>query len=349
MRHARNQKPWPTRENGPGAVLAKGETLMVKLGHSIFSRLFFAILSGWLLTVAGCYTNQVISASGLNALATQQSAHRLALRGENGSEVLVAPRTRVRFVRSDGSYTAWVRAKELWISDEGVLVRHRYPLPELQAVQIAGLDTEAVSLLLKSAPDGGTAVEMGQGTVVLQAPRQDLTKWVQAFVVAQAQERIPQVFRDANYKLDFFLTRDPARRFAKVLYDLRRLHRGDILGTWGLAVRADEWNWLSGQELVLALDDGLELLDGLRFSDVQTMQVASYDSGKTAKMVGMTTLAVVTVAAVVALSVAMRGGGSMSGDPFKSLQSGDHPTGSSLWIAPFASPSSTGAHPLLIR
>lgn len=324
---------------------------MVKPAHWLWSRLFLTLLSGLLLTATGCYSQQVVSASGLNALATQQPVHRLALRGENGSEVLVAPRSRVRFVRSDGTYTPWVRAKELWINDEGVLVRHRHSLAALHEIQIAGLDADGVSLLMKSAPAGSTAVEMGQGAVRLQAKREDLATWVRAFVVALAQQRRPDVFRNFNYKFDFLLTRDPAKRYAKVIYDLRRLPSADFLGTWGLAVRADEWNWLSGQDLVRALDDGLELLDGLRFSDVRTMEVARYDSRKTAKAVGMATLAVVTVAAVVALSVALGGGGGGggSGDPFRGQESSDQPTGSSLWIAPFPSPSLTGARPLLTR
>jgi len=59
----------------------------------------------------------------------------------------------------------------------------------------------------------------------------------------------------------------------------------------------------------------------------------------------------VTVAAVVAVAVALRAnlGGLSTGSGGGPGSDDHHATGSSLWIAPFPSPSSAGARPLLTR
>ncbi len=327
---------------------------MVKARHLLRSRLILTILPGLLLTAAGCFSQQVVSAIGLEGLAAQQPAPRLALRGKTGSEVLVGPRSHVRFVRANGTYTPWMRAADLWINEEGVLVRHHYPLEQLHEIQIAGLAPEELSLLVQSAPAGGTALPLSQDTVVLRAEGEGLAKWVRSFVVALARQRLPEVFQRFRYDLTLLLNHDPAERCKFFVRDLRQMGRGDILGRWGVAVRDDELFFMDGRDLLRVLDKGIDLLDGLRFSDLQAMEVEHYESRKTAVAVGKAALAAVTVTAAVAASVALRADIVKLAEPSLAFANDDKrrddsPTGSSLWIAPFPSPSATGARPLLLR
>lgn len=317
----------------------------------------------FLLSIAGCFSHRAVPAAALGnlgAAAAKEPEARVLLQGEDGAKVPLEPRSRVRFVRADGSCSPWLRAGELWLSAEGVLVRHRHPLEALREIRIAGLDEGAVNLLLQAAPAGALALDLGQGLVGLKAEPGPLAAWVRDFVVALAQQRAPHIFQQEGQGFALLSPLRPDQRYARVIGELRRATDGSFLGSWGLAVRTEEWHWVRGPELLRTLDEGLELLDGLSFADLRTLEVERFDLGKTAAAVVLTGAVVVIGLAVAVVtaplggrgpSLPLGGGGVLGklvpniggdGDP----DAGPRLAGYTLWIAPLPTPSSTGARPL---
>jgi hypothetical protein len=308
----------------------------------------------FLLSVAGCFSQQAVPAAGLGnlgAAAAREPQARILLQGEDGAKVPVAPQSRVRFVRADGSYSPWLRAGDLWLSADGVLVRHRHPLEALLEIRIAGLDQDGVNLLLQAAPAGALALDLGQGIVALKAEPGPLAAWVRDFVVTLAQQRAPHIFQQEGQGFALLSPPSPGQRYTRVIGELRRGTDGSFLGAWGLAVRAEEWHWVRGRELLRVLDQGLELLDGLCFADLRTLEVERFDIGKTAASVVLTGAAVVTGLALAVVTAPLgsgRGLGNLvsgisgGGDPGPAIS----PAGYTLWIAPLPTPTSTGARPL---
>lgn len=57
-----------------------------------------------------------------------------------GDEVRIDPNSDVRFQRTDGSWTPWRSASDLWVNDEGVLVPYHASVADLDRMHVEGLD-----------------------------------------------------------------------------------------------------------------------------------------------------------------------------------------------------------------
>lgn len=104
------------------------------------------------------------------------------VRDHDGDEVRIDPNSEVRFLRTDGSWTPWHQASDLWVSDDGVLVPYTAKIGELDRVRVAGLTESDVAALRASATFRDTVEEDGSDHVLAG----DLGPWLTRFIGARA-------------------------------------------------------------------------------------------------------------------------------------------------------------------
>ncbi|HEY3358461.1 MAG TPA: hypothetical protein VGQ83_34760 [Polyangia bacterium] len=99
--------------------------------------------------VTGCYANTVVT-SDLAGLRQGNRTRELVLQTSAGDRTRIGPNSEVRFLRTDGQWTAWVQANELCVSGDAVALcqapagrparlRWRY----VQGVEVKNLDGAA--------------------------------------------------------------------------------------------------------------------------------------------------------------------------------------------------------------
>ncbi len=82
----------------------------------------FVGLIACLPTAVGCYSRDTVPAKGLAEIRAARSEEGVVF-GDDGDGVRVDPNSSIRFLRSDGTWTSWRRASDLYVNDEGVYVR----------------------------------------------------------------------------------------------------------------------------------------------------------------------------------------------------------------------------------
>ncbi len=112
---------------------------------------------------SGCYSRSIVHGTSVSALQRGNHGQTLVLRDVKGGHVHVDPRSRLRFYRSDGLWTAWVYARDLRVSQQGVFHRGRgdATLQGLSWQNIRGVEVKNLS--------GGKTYAAVVGTTIIIA------------------------------------------------------------------------------------------------------------------------------------------------------------------------------------
>ncbi|MDY0000671.1 MAG: hypothetical protein RBU30_05210 [Polyangia bacterium] len=94
---------------------------------------------------SGCYHTRAVSVQSLSGVERGNHTHELLFVSPEGQRVRLGPRSKIRFLRTDGLWTAWVRGYDLRVNAEGVFHRgrpHDYQLAGLRWSQVRGVEVE---------------------------------------------------------------------------------------------------------------------------------------------------------------------------------------------------------------
>ncbi|MDX2093041.1 MAG: hypothetical protein SFX73_34680 [Kofleriaceae bacterium] len=192
------------------------------------------------------YTKRRIAASEVAHLHRSGRDAEIILRADDGEPVRLGPRSYVRFQRADGSYTGGFEARDLAVSTTGVTnTGVRVPLNAVMQIRVANLDPPLLAILRRAAPGDASMVRLADGTYELYGSSAQLVDWVSAFVLASG-----------------------------------RSNKHDFVGGYG------DWRFLSvrgwgpameGYRISDVLEHGFLAPDGLRWDEIQAVEVAYVD------------------------------------------------------------------------
>src|SRR5687768_1062902 len=115
--------------------------------------------------LAACTSTSSVPAGSIAPL-KGPSSDTAVLRDEDGEPIRLDANSSLRFLRTDGSWTPWRSASELWVSNEGILVPYRCGVADLDRAAVTGLtDDEADELRAAAGPNDRTE---DNGGVVMQ-------------------------------------------------------------------------------------------------------------------------------------------------------------------------------------
>lgn len=95
-----------------------------------------------------------------------------------GHEVRIDPNSEARFERTDGTWTAWRSASELWVSDDGVVVPYATTIKQLDRVRVDAL-TPADLIEVQNTAGADDKYDYDGDSIVLSG---DLGPWLTRFV-----------------------------------------------------------------------------------------------------------------------------------------------------------------------
>jgi hypothetical protein len=192
------------------------------------------------LIATGCYSSRFVRGTDV-ATARGPYDDGIAVNLQGGAPVRLDPSSMVRVRRRDGSTSRWFAARNILISDDGVLVSFgRDPISSVRRAWVSGMRPEDAELLEALVPPGADLKRHGQ-QLELVPPSQGLLPWLRAFVAARPgsdSEAAPEEWQ---------------------------------LSTRGLVVG------LRGADLAGAVANGVQRVDGLRWEDVSSLEVRNFD------------------------------------------------------------------------
>ena len=213
-------------------------------------------------SMAACYTPRYsirsVPAANLAALGSGNHGEELLIADEDGSRVRIGPNSVVRFRRWDGSFSPEYHGRDLRVSAHGIFgKRLRVALVTARRARVSGMNPAYAGFLQKTAPAGVQLTADGQGTATLPVVGQELVSWLQRFIRATA------AIQEASA---------PGNRWIL-----------DALGRWSFDLpQVGGWsNPIVGSALIDAISTGVEIRDGIAWSDLQAVQVANVSGGKT--------------------------------------------------------------------
>ena len=96
---------------------------------------------GFSLLASGCYSTRAVHGDEISRLKRGPQV----LRAVEGTPVRIDPNSRVRFWRTDGSRTGWIKASELEVADDGVFIKRRNGVDGLQWSDVAHAEVNNLS------------------------------------------------------------------------------------------------------------------------------------------------------------------------------------------------------------
>lgn len=144
-------------------------------------RRFLSLLLAATFANACTSTNQV-PAQGLGGIHAPRFEEGVVY-AEDGEAIRVDPNTHIRFHRTDGSWTPWRDARELWVAKDGVVVRGKIDLcDESTSVAATDLAPELLSALRATEPHPGALAMDG---AIVRVQDKSVCAWLRsAFAVA---------------------------------------------------------------------------------------------------------------------------------------------------------------------
>ncbi len=234
------------------------------------------------LLATACTTTSAVTTRGVSGLESPTSGEAIYITDEHGAKLRVDPNTLIRFKRTDGAKTPWVRARKLHANGAGVFRIHRLDLDDVESAEIHGLHPDGVQLLARAKPHDAELYEDGE-LLHLAGPRGSIVAWVTAYVAHRADR--------ADASDGAWWARDEGRWRFRYPF-----------GGWSTPV--------DGHALTDAIEDGLDVPVGLAFDDMTGAEVRNFSGSKSlALVVGSAAV----IAAIVAAAKSGGGGGGSSG------------------------------------
>jgi hypothetical protein len=260
---------------------------------------------GAVLVLGGCVSTTT-SLAPAQMSAGPGAAAAILVPTADGKNVSVTLDSELRFQRRDGSFTPWFKAGEIFVNDDGVLVAHAVPLALARTARVEGLAPREAVLLAQTAPPGAIPKEIAPGVLELGISGEAIAGWLDRFIVATARRAMPpdrEVMEVVLCRQIAFEGVDcsdaPAAMNCRAIGYLRLQLAGAPLGRWSFAVLARDAGPLAGEAIFAALAEGPRVADGLRWSDIKSVEVKNASPSKTAASI------IVQVTVGVALGIAL--------------------------------------------
>ena len=275
----------------------------------------------------GCYTTRTVRAENLSPL-EHQLDDGAVLWGSDGPPTRVDPQSLIRIRRKDGTQTRWFAARNLQTGEGGAIVRiSRVPLEVMHDARVSGASAATLQLLDQTKPSTGEVEPNDDGSVTLHPGGVTLLEWVRRFEQARATANDPPL---------------ESERWS--------LRSDQAIGTLSF----------NGRDLQLIEEHGVLAVDGLRWDQIESIEVRNFDGFSTWLTVVTSPIwltGVVTVAAFAggvstdlgaavvdtAVVAARYPTGKANEEP---LRDSEVQYGGVLWSPPSPPPSPEGAHPL---
>ena len=260
---------------------------------------------GALLLLSGCVaTTTSLAPARMSEVAGAPEAILVPTAG--GESARITGGSELRFQRLDGTFTPWFRASEVFVNDDGVLVAHPVPLALARTARVEGLAPAEASLLARAALPGAHLKEIAPGVFELGVSGEAISGWLDRFIVATARRAMPlkrevgEVLMCRQMRFEGVDCSDaPAAKDQRATEYLRRQLVSAPLGRWSFEILSRDAGPLAGEAIFAALAAGPRVADGLRWSDMKSVDVKNGSPGKTAASI------IVQITVGVALGIAL--------------------------------------------
>lgn len=229
----------------------------------------------WLFLVllaSACTTTSAVDSRGVSRLEVPTSGEAIYISDEHGGKLRVEPNSLIRFKRTDGSKTPWVRARQLHVNGRGVFRIHRLQVDDSRRAEVHGLPPDGVALLKRSKPHDAELVSVGE-VHRLTGPRGSLAAWATAYLAHRG---------DLGAVTDSWWANDD--------------------GKWRFFFPFGAWSTpIDGRALDDAVHNGVTVPVGLAFADMEGAEIKNVSPSKSlALVVGVAGVAAVVAALAVA-------------------------------------------------
>ncbi len=275
------------------------------------NRSFIAQSRLLLLLASGCATTTTtIAPAQLDAVSGSGAGDASSVRKAAAEKLAITRNSKLRFQRLDGSFTPWFASGVIFLNEEGVLVAHEVPLALATSARVEGLGTAAASLLAQTAPLDAAPMRTAEGAFELGVSGAAIASWLDRFILATARFVAPRK-KQTEVVMTCFgagCDDDIDAQNREALQYLRGGHSDAPLGRWSFQILSRDVGPLAGKALFTARDAGPRVADGLRWSDMRSVEVSNPSPGGTVTAIIMGVALGAALGAVVAAESAFAGG-----------------------------------------
>jgi len=275
--------------------------------------------------IAACTSTSSVPAGSMTAMQSP-TADTTVLRDADGEPIRLDANSELRFERTDGSWTPWRSAAELWANREGVLIPYLVRASDLERAAVAGA-SEADEDDLRAAAGPNDHTEYNGNDLVMHGA---IAPWLARYVASHPTPSGTWSFRakDGTWFQNFAGVYVP-----KVAHDGVRVNDGLRFSDM---TSAEVKNVSGGKTLV-----GVAAVTAVAVAIVPLVVLTKGELGKIPFNVGA---AVVETGARVAVHASFHGccvsGGKAAPTVYRKSDDG----GGSLWTPGYEPPGSDGAH-----
>lgn len=196
-------------------------------------------------------------------------------RGGRGEQLRVGPSTKMRFMRTDGTFTPWVVGEKLRGDEESLFMDQRTFIGDIDAVRVSGLEPREVAFLESVAPEGCMLeVDGEEKKVELKGCEGELGKWIDSYIMGVLtvweDNRAYQTLEECCAGTSC----GEGDRWRGAAIHLQCNQR--MRGPRGWDFHVPGFGWVDGHsdpQLNAIVRGGISLLGGLRWADIKSVEV----------------------------------------------------------------------------